>query len=127
LRALRFDEKIYGFRLHFLFGVTEKTVKTYVKEHLKTDDISFSFSDTWFGKCAYREANGIPHIILMLKDVPKLGCPKFHSKLNHEIVHMTWFIEANRQLIFDQMHDEQQAYLVGWITKEVLSRIKGKK
>jgi hypothetical protein len=86
LRALRFDEKIYGFRLHFLFGVTEKTVKTYVKEHLKTDDISFSFSDTWFGKCAYREANGIPHIILMLKDVPKLGCPKFHSKLNHEIV-----------------------------------------
>ncbi len=103
----------FGF-LHVVISKDFEKACKKLKVDIKGNDIN-----CWGAFCnKYTSKNGILHYRVFLK--PKAS----ETIIAHETVHLVNMIFDDRHMQLDVLNDEAQAYLTGWITKQVYKAIK---
>lgn len=100
---------IYHTKLTIVFSDDFK--KAIEKLKLRFPGLDVSLYDAFASD--QRTKSGRLHMYVFFKPDPT------HSSIAHEVVHLVNFVFENCNIRPDLINDEPQAYLTGWITKQV--------
>ena len=112
---------VYPFDVMVSIGQTDQELKKILKKHgVNTKSGLWKYGKNGVGRAVVFETN---QTLIRLPRVPKT--PKELGSLNHEIFHAVTFImhRIGMKLIVCKS-DEAYAYLIGYLTEQILIRIK---
>lgn len=109
----KFILDIYKAPIYYIFNCSQKSAKKYFKkEGLKINDYLWGVAHTFSFK---HDDNTVYGIWVKEKNIENLA---------HEVFHLIGYIFHDRKLYYDPNNEEPWAYLIEYLMKEFLTKLK---